>query len=397
MASAYSISVTLVLSLLVLIAPAHSQTCSSQTFSANRAYALCSDLPQLSSQIHWTYDSSKSLLHIAFVAPPPKSTGWIAWAINPTRKGMVGAQSLIAFQQSNGSMTVKTFDVKAYGPIQPSKIAFEVSDMGAEFSNGVMRIFATLALPKNMTTVNQVWQVGSSVTNSIPGVHAFDPANKMSMGTLDLLKGQSTATGSGGGFGVSKKNIHGVLNTVSWGILFPVGVIIARYVRTFPSADPAWFYLHVSCQFSAYVIGVAGWATGLKLGSESKGIQYSTHRYLGIALFTLATIQMFAMFLRPKKDHKYRTYWNIYHYSVGYSVIIMGIINVFKGLEMLNPAKKWKTAYIILLAILGAISLLLEVITWSVVLRRKSSNSTKLYDGSNTPNGNNRSRQQLSV
>jgi len=86
--------------------------------------------------------------------------------------------------------------------------------------------------------------------------------------------------------------IHGILNAVSWGILFPIGAIIARYMRVFESADPAWFYLHVSCQFSAYVIGVAGWATGLKLGNESEGIRFSAHRNIGIALFTLATIQV---------------------------------------------------------------------------------------------------------
>ena len=86
--------------------------------------------------------------------------------------------------------------------------------------------------------------------------------------------------------------IHGVLNAVSWGILFPLGVIIARYLRTFPSADPAWFYLHAACQVSAYAIGVAGWGTGLKLGSESQGIVYSVHRNIGIALFCLATIQV---------------------------------------------------------------------------------------------------------
>lgn len=86
--------------------------------------------------------------------------------------------------------------------------------------------------------------------------------------------------------------IHGVLNVVSWGIMFPVGVIIARYLRTFPSADPAWFYLHAFCQSSAYAIGVAGWGTGLKLGGESKGVQYSGHRNIGIALFSLATVQV---------------------------------------------------------------------------------------------------------
>ena len=79
---------------------------------------------------------------------------------------------------------------------------------------------------------------------------------------------------------------------MSWGILFPTGVIIARYMKTFPAADPAWFYLHVSCQLSAYAIGAAGWATGLRLGSQSKGIQYSSHRNIGISLFCLATFQV---------------------------------------------------------------------------------------------------------
>lgn len=89
--------------------------------------------------------------------------------------------------------------------------------------------------------------------------------------------------------------IHGILNAVSWGILFPFGIIIARYLRTFQSADPAWFYLHVACQLSAYVIGVAGWGTGLKLGSQSKGVMYSDHRNIGIALFCLATVQVFPL------------------------------------------------------------------------------------------------------
>lgn len=83
-----------------------------------------------------------------------------------------------------------------------------------------------------------------------------------------------------------------MLNAVSWGVLFPIGVIMARYLRPFQSADPAWFYLHVACQVSAYAIGVAGWATGIKLGSESKGIQWTAHRNIGITLFSLATLQV---------------------------------------------------------------------------------------------------------
>jgi hypothetical protein len=67
---------------------------------------------------------------------------------------------------------------------------------------------------------------------------------------------------------------------------------MARYVKAFPNADPAWFYLHVGCQLSAYVIGVAGWGSGMKLGSESDGITYSNHRNVGITVFCLCTIQV---------------------------------------------------------------------------------------------------------
>lgn len=86
---------------------------------------------------------------------------------------------------------------------------------------------------------------------------------------------------------------------------------------------------------------------------------------------------MFAMLLRPKKDHKYRFYWNIYHHGVGYAILILGIINVFKGLSILNPQDTYKTAYIVVIASLGGIALLLEAITWVIVLKRKSNNSMK--------------------
>lgn len=97
--------------------------------------------------------------------------------------------------------------------------------------------------------------------------------------------------------------IHGILNVVSWGILFPIGVITARYLKNFEFGDPAWFYLHIFFQLSAYIIGVAGWGTGLKLGGESKGIVYHTHRNIGIALFCIATVQVkinYTIFYLPK-------------------------------------------------------------------------------------------------
>ncbi|KAF1895779.1 hypothetical protein Lal_00037895 [Lupinus albus] len=328
----------------------------------------------------YTHNPSNSSLSIAFIASPPSPSGWVSWGLNPTGSGMVGTQAIAAYSE-DGKMTIKTLDIQSYKVLVPGKLSYEVWDLSAEESDGVIRIFATLKV-KEVGEVNHVWQVGPSVSNGRLDIHAFQPGNLNSKGILKFSGGH-TSSSTVVDSNTRNKNIHGILNAVSWGVLFPLGVIIARYMRTFPSADPAWFYLHVGCQLSAYAIGVAGWATGLKLGSNSVGITYSLHRNIGISLFALATLQIFALFLRPKKDHKYRHFWNIYHHSIGYTIIILGLLNIFKGFDILNPEKKWKTTYIGVIAALGVIAVLLEVITWIVVLKRKANNSTKTVDGYN--------------
>ncbi|KAI9178632.1 hypothetical protein LWI28_028939 [Acer negundo] len=280
-------------------------------------------------------------LTFAFVATPSASTGWIAWAINPTGTGMAGAQSLVAYKDSKGVMTVKTYNISGYNSVKESKLLFDVWDMTADESGGSMRIFGKIKLPADLAKagkVNQIWQVGPSVDAGMLTKHDFLPANLGAKGTLDLSGAQTgVGTDTGASDLIKKRNIHGILNVVSWGILFPIGVIIA---------------------------------------SESKGITYTTHRNLGIALFSLCTLQVFALFLRPKKDHKYRFYWNIYHHGIGFSILILGILNVFKGLDILNPEKKWKTAYITVISVLAGIAALMEAITWVLVLKRKSNRSS---------------------
>ncbi|KAI3932840.1 hypothetical protein MKX01_031822 [Papaver californicum] len=391
----------------------NSLTCSSQKLSKNKLYKQCSDLPKLDSYLHWTYDSSNSSLDIAFIAPPAKPDGWIAWAINPTSTGMAGSQTLVAYKQSDGSMTVKTYNISSYQDVALGKIGFQVSKMEAEYVDGVIKMYASIVLPESYgKVVNHVWQVGPSLKNEngVLNVHAFAADNLNSLGKLDLMSGSTGASSTSGGGGGSttdgggsttdggsgsatsdgfssklrKKNIHGVLNAASWGMLFPIGAVIARYVQVFEAAEPAWFYLHVFCQLSGYAIGVAGWATGLQLGKQAQGFGNTLHRNIGITLFTFATLQIFALFARPKKAHKLRFYWNIYHHGLGYSVLVLGIINVFKGLDILQPLKKWKTSYIVFLCVLAGFVLVLEVLTWVVVLKRKSDKTSKVgYNGAN--------------
>ncbi|XP_021749592.1 cytochrome b561 and DOMON domain-containing protein At4g12980-like [Chenopodium quinoa] len=358
-----------------------SSTCTSPKLTSS--YKSCNELPSLSSSLHYSYDHSNKSLSIAFTATPPSASGWVAWGINPTGTGMAGTQAIVAFKDTDGSMSVKTFNLSSYSDIIEGKLSFPVYEKRAVFNaaDGSITIFASVG-NSGTGKINHVWQVGPGVSKGFPEKHEFKPENLQSKGTLDLNGGASSgskASETASDAATKKRNTHGILNAISWGLLFPIGAIIARYMRTFESADPAWFYVHVSCQISGYAIGVAGWSTGLQLGSESVGIVYSSHRYIGIALFALATLQIFALFLRPKKEHKLRFYWNIYHHGIGYAIIILGIINVFKGLKILEPEKKWKSTYVTILIVLGGITAVLEVFTWIVVLRKKSSRSTKPY------------------
>lgn len=164
-----------------------------------------------------------------------------------------------------------------------------------------------------------------------------------------------------------------MLNTVGWGILLPLGVIVARYLR--PFTDPAWFYAHVFIQMAGYSLGVAGWATGLRLGSYSVGIVYRKHRSIGIALFAIATLQVTAILLRPKKDHKIRKGWNLYHYTLGATILVLGILNIFYGFDMLSPPSKWRHAYIGVLGGLAGITVVFEISSWVYVYSKKHSST----------------------
>ncbi|XP_010936608.1 cytochrome b561 and DOMON domain-containing protein At5g47530 [Elaeis guineensis] len=370
--------------LLSLVLPSSAQNCVSETFSNNRLFARCSALGRLSATLHWTYHPSNGTADIAYRATQD-SSNFVAWGINPNSSGMLGTNAFFAFHDSSGVVKVISDTLTSYTlSVRDSNLSFTVYSKEAEYSNGAYTIYATVDLPGNKTTWNTAWQAGQ-VSSGVPVGHATTGDNVLSKGSTDFLSGVSSE--GGGNSRLHRKNIHGVLNAVSWGVLMPLGAIIARYLRVFQSADPAWFYLHVACQCSAYIIGVSGWGLGLKLGSESKGITYHSHRDIGIALFCLATLQVFALLLRPNKDHKYRIYWNVYHHLIGYSVIVLSVVNIFKGFDILDPAKKWKHVYIAIIATLGGVALVLEAVTWAIVLKRKSISSEKFHHNEYGTNG----------
>ncbi|PIN17526.1 putative membrane protein [Handroanthus impetiginosus] len=346
--------------------------CPSYRFSNNNNYVSCSPLPALNSFLHWNYSPSNNTIDVAYRHTGITDSNWVVWSLNPNGGRMIGAQCLVAFRNSSGVLHAYTSPISGYTTqLQEDQLSFRVARLAAEHVGDQMIIYATIELPAGRTSFTHVWQHGD-LNAGRPQQHPTTGEHLTSFGTIDFATGTTTNTGgTTGGSRQRRRNVHGVLNAVSWGVLMPFGAMVARYLKVFKAAHPAWFYIHVTCQVSAYGVGVAGWGTGLKLGSDSPGVERTSHRNIGITLFALATLQVFALLLRPKPDHKYRFYWNIYHHAIGYSVIILSIINIFKGFDILDPEKKWKRAYIGILICLGVNAVLLEAYTWYIVLKRK--------------------------
>ncbi|KAL3652320.1 hypothetical protein CASFOL_002001 [Castilleja foliolosa] len=295
--------------------------CPTYTFSNNnRGYANCKPFPTLDSYLHWNYHPSNNTVDIAYRHTSVTSSNWVAWSLNPTGPHMIGAQCLVAFVNSTGIPHPFTSPITSYNTMLQEE-------------------------DDHMRT-----------------------QHLSSFATIDFSTGRSINVKGGVSKTQRLRNIHGIINVVSWGIMMPLGAMIARFVKVFQPLNPVWFYLHVTCQTLGYLLGVAGWATGLNLGSRTPGIVRTVHRNIGITLFTLATLQVMSLGLRPN----YRTFWN---FLPCYLVILLSIDNIFKGFDILDPEKKWKRAYIIFLIVFGAVAVCLEVLRCFVVIKRKRETS----------------------
>lgn len=297
-----------------------------------------------------------------------------------------GTQALVAYQTASGSK-VDGYPItgaqKGGAPCVPGALSVNYTGTSILISGTVMTIYTTLVLKANDSlTINNVWNVGPSVDQSTLAIssHALSGDSLSSGSVIDLSSGQ--AFNNIQLPNQKLKNNHAIISAVGWGLLIPLGIMAARYLRPFSNGNPAWFYIHVTCQCTGYVLGVVAWAMGLRLRSLNKGMVPTKHSNLGMSIFALATLQVLALFLRPKPDAKYRKYWNVYHHLVGYATLVLIIINIFEGLDLLQPGDKWTRIYIIILCILGAISLIMEIITWGMWFRQRHNNKADPMYGS---------------
>ncbi|KAM3394934.1 cytochrome and DOMON domain-containing protein [Capsicum galapagoense] len=322
----------------------------------------------------WKIENTTQTLQVIVGARLESETGWLAWGLNfGPEPRMVGTQAFIGIKQKNGSFLGDKYNVTEYIKIGcnllPSAIDLNVSKL--EFSSlehiQYHIIEATIHLPQtaNISNINHVWQVGKNASGMEPKIHEKTLKNYDSAETIDLHTGEPISIRS-----ARRRHAriaHGILSIIGWGVVLPIGVIIARYFKKGPihwNEHDQWKYAHKACQACGYIIGATGWALGMWLGNSSKHYSFPKHGAYGISIFTFATLQTLALRYKPHKNDQLHTYWSIYHLALGYALLSVICVNIFKGIIILQEEDTWKPAYIAVIACLFFIFIVFEIINW---------------------------------
>jgi len=353
--------------LLQAFAPPVNALTSSDSCNANLKLDLAFETSTLKcAPIQWNgfilrFEQSGNVLNILLSAP--YETGWVGMGFSKAGL-MIGSSAMVGWIKSNSVGTIHQYYL---GAKSPAAVKLDNTDSHLSVvtnSSNVHQQGSTIYLsfqiqfnePVKSKNILFAYAVTTPVNNQLSQHTAEDSI------VFDFSTGASSSSGS---TDTLKRN-HGALNIFAWGVLLPIGAIIARYCRQW---DPAWFYLHVGFQVSGFIFGVAGVVLGVTLYNKLTATVHA-HRGLGIFILVLAIFQVLALLFRPEKDAKVRKYWNWGHQWIGRLLIFLAAVNIVYGIHLAGAGKSWKVGYGFVAAILLVSVIALESLLWIRWYRR---------------------------
>ncbi|KAB1208668.1 Auxin-induced in root cultures protein 12 [Morella rubra] len=353
------------------------------TITATKTFQKCMTLPTQQASIAWTFHPHNATLDLVFFGTFISPSGWVGWGINPSSPEMTGTRALVAFPDPNsGQIVLLPYILDPTVKLQKTPLLSRPLDirllsssatlyggkMATVHNGATIQIYATLKLVPNKTKIHHVWNRGLYVQGYSPTIHPTTSNDLSSIATIDVQSGSATAQHDNI---KTLKTVHGFINAISWGLILPIGAVTARYLRHIQALGPAWFYAHAGMQLFAFFLGTVGFAIGIRLGELSPGVEYGLHRKLGFAVFCLGGLQTLALLFRPKTTNKFRKYWKSYHHFVGYSCVVLGVVNVFQGFEVMGAGGSFaKLAYCLGFSTLIGVCISLEVNSWVIFCRK---------------------------
>ncbi|MED6218981.1 hypothetical protein PIB30_031535 [Stylosanthes scabra] len=126
--------------------------------------------------------------------------------------------------------------------------------------------------------------------------------------------------------------LHGFLLWGSMAFLMPLGILAIRFSNRQRSQRRLriTFYVHAVLQKAAVLIATAGAIMSIKNFNNSFN---NNHQRLGLALYGVVWLQVIAGIFRPQRGSRARSMWFFGHWIIGTAMSLLGVINVYLGLQ----------------------------------------------------------------
>ncbi|KAK1353959.1 Cytochrome b561 and DOMON domain-containing protein [Heracleum sosnowskyi] len=294
----------------------------------------------------------------SFILSAPNTNSYIGMGFSSNGK-MVGSSAIVGWRGADGGSMIKRYHLTGQKPKQvvPDQGNLQVVGTSSSLISLSGRLYITFQLNTSLPDNRILYSVGPAGRLPVrPGFQLAEHDQKVST-ILDYASGESKTKGSSSS---TLKKIHGILNMSGWGIILPIGAMVARYMKPW---DPVWFYSHSLVQSLGFLFGVSGIICGFVLENRL-GVDVDKHKSLGVIILTLGCLQVIAFLVRPEKESKVRKYWNWYHYSLGRVLIILAVANVFYGIHLGDAGSVWKASYAVVVCLLFVVAFILELRLW---------------------------------
>lgn len=263
--------------------------------------------------------------------------GWVGIAVSPDRS-MLATPSNVAHiglpadgLVSSFALQEKTVDgVVQLETGQDGHVA--LSDTFVEQSDGQTTVRFTRPLSDGGADAAR--SISASGTTTL--IYAYGSSNSLGLHTKSGAAEIDFTSGGAQDVGVAISGLkvaHGILMSLSWGLLLPAGTIMAYFYK---HRHPWRFFVHRALQVTGFLFAVIGTAIAFVM-VEGAHFNAALHSIVGTAVMVLACTQITNAVLRPHppeagESSRKREVWFLCHRVTGWTATVFGLANVYVGL-----------------------------------------------------------------
>lgn len=305
--------------------PVENSTCEVQFQSKSETFQDCN--LDIGGGVELYFTISDGILDTLFRAKR-EAGGYVAFGWGFTE--MVGSTVAIAYRAANESSVIFNYVMTAKLSTGVTPTTANMTDLQSDFADGFVagrfsRSLNATGLPTlTIGNVDVIWAIGTQPSsNTTLQQHARGDRNAVRVNLANARE----ATGSPDLTRTFRA--HGVMMGVAWFLLAPIAIIAMRFFKRF---NPGTFQVHRVINTVVALLTVIAFFLVATRASHSE----RAHRGIGYVVFILTILQVIAGMARPQKETPLRRPWYLAHAITGSLAVILGTVNGYIGLNILD-------------------------------------------------------------